>query len=60
MIKKPEGKFILSPTAGLIGFSALKKAVNKDEKSVTREEGTKHGKSKEIKVGKSKVAKEGK
>jgi hypothetical protein len=60
LIKKLEGKFILSPTVGLIGFSAMKKTVNKDDKSITGEEGTKDGKSKEIKVGKSKVAKEGK
>jgi hypothetical protein len=35
VIKKLEGKFILSPTIGLIGFSVLKKVVNKDEKSIT-------------------------
>jgi hypothetical protein len=28
VIKQLEGKFILSPTTGLIGFFALKKAMN--------------------------------
>lgn len=57
--KKLEGKFILSLIAKIIVFFALKKAMNKDVKSVIGEKGTNHEKSKEIKVGKFKVAKEG-
>jgi hypothetical protein len=50
----------LSPTSEVIGFSIFKKVINKDAKSTSGEEGTKHGKSKEIEVEKSKVAKKAK
>jgi len=59
VIKKLERKFILSLVAKVIGFFDLKKAMNKDIKSIIRGKKTKHKKSKEIKVGKFKVAKEG-
>ncbi len=57
--KKLERKFILSLVAEVIRFFDLKKVMNKDIKSIIRREKTKHKKSKEIKVGKFKVAKEG-
>jgi hypothetical protein len=38
----------MNPTNQSIGFSALKKIVNKDAKSTCGKEGTKHGKFKEI------------
>jgi hypothetical protein len=57
--KKLERKFILSLVAEVIRFFDLKKVMNKDIKSIIRGEKTKHKKSKEIKVGKFKVAKEG-
>jgi hypothetical protein len=48
--KKPKGKFILNLTAEVIGFHTLKTIINKDAKSTSGEEGTKHKKSKEIEV----------
>jgi hypothetical protein len=44
--KQPKGKFILSFIAEVIGFSTLKKLVNKNAKSIGGKEGTKHGKFK--------------
>jgi hypothetical protein len=44
--KKPKGKFILSFITKVIGFSALKKLVNKNAKSIGGKEGTKHKKFK--------------
>jgi hypothetical protein len=58
--KKPKGKFLLSPTIEVIGFYTLKTYINKNAKSTSVEEGTKHKKSKEIEVEKSKVTKEAK
>jgi hypothetical protein len=57
-IKKPKRKFILSPTIEVIGFFVVKITINKDAKSIGGKKRINHGKSKEIKVEKSKVAKE--
>jgi hypothetical protein len=57
MIKKPKRKFILNLIVEVIGFFTLKKAMNKDAKSICGEEGIMHEKSKEIEVEKFKVAK---
>ncbi len=48
--KKPRGKFILNPTIQFIGFSTLKKTMNRDAKSTCGKEGTNHGKFKEIEI----------
>jgi len=57
-IKKPKRKFILSPTIEVIGFFVVKITINKDAKSIGGKKRINHGKSKEIEVEKSKVAKE--
>ncbi len=44
--KNPKGKFILNFIAKVIGFSTLKKPMNKNAKSTCGKERTKHGKFK--------------